>query len=236
MILKSKNIFGLLLAFCLMSSFSLDVNAGETQRKPHRAFFQIKLSPQEAFDIRISENLSLRSTMAIPQFGVHVGRFAITLGLEYLHGSTYHKRESRGDDPVEEERLRIRAFAPEIGARISLLGHNARRTEVYLFAGIFRYFSSADFWHDEYEEVNIQRTEDWLEELTSPWGYDVSFGAEYRLDDWLAIGAEVGIRGYRFSASYEAVFTSPPFWATYKEVERLSAAASTALITFTFGL
>ena len=119
----------------------------------------------------------------------------IEFGLDFANAGVKLEGATEGDfgfDPIEiDAEVSASMMMPHAGVKLYLKPRTAGTTSPYFLADLFKAFTSIDPGDvDDATEDLITS----VEELLSPFGLNLGFGAEYHFSDRFSIGGEYGLR------------------------------------------
>jgi len=119
----------------------------------------------------------------------------IEFGVDYASVGVNLKGDTEGDfglDPISiDAEVSARMLMPHGGVKLYLKPRTAGTTSPYFLADLFKAFTSIDPGDvDDATEDLIAS----VEEMLSPFGLNLGFGAEYHFSDRFSIGGEYGLR------------------------------------------
>lgn len=130
----------------------------------------------------------------------------IEFGVDYASVGVKVEGQTEGDfgfDPIEvDQEVSASMLMPHGGVKLYLKPRTAGTTSPYFLADLFKAFTSID--PGEVDDA----TEDALtsiEELLSPFGLNLAFGAEYHFSDRFSIGGEYGLRYMMSSTEFDEI-------------------------------
>jgi hypothetical protein len=140
-------------------------------------------------------------------FGFLAGtNMVIEFGLDYARAGVKIEGQTEGDfgfDPVDiDAEVSASMMMPHAGLKVYLKPRAAGTTSPYFLADLFKAFTSVDPGDvDDAAEDAL----DSVEELLSPFGLNLGFGAEYHFSDRFSLGGEYGFRYLMSSTEFDDI-------------------------------
>jgi hypothetical protein len=132
-------------------------------------------------------------------FGFSLGEKAVLFGgLDFMRATATMEQEG-GDIDVKAQFL-----MPNVGAKLYLGNREEGTVAPYLLADIFKAMTSIDLDVPGEGDLIPNETIESIEELLSPIGFNVAFGAEYYFSDNFSMLGEYGIRYFKTSSDVKA--------------------------------
>ena len=120
-------------------------------------------------------------------FGFKAGESVVlSFGLDYAMLGVDVSTDYQGMSVSEE--VSANMFAPLIGVKFLFKPEAEGTVSPFLFADIFKAFTSVDMG-----EMGESETEDMINDLLSPFGFKLGFGAQYAISDKFSVGGEYGL-------------------------------------------
>jgi len=140
-------------------------------------------------------------------FGFVAGTsMVIEFGVDYARAGVKVEGDTEGDfgfDPIEvDAEVSASMLMPHGGVKLYLKPRTAGTTSPYFLADLFKAFTSID--PGEVDDA----TEDLIasvEEMLSPFGLNLGFGAEYHFSDRFSVGGEYGLRYLMSSTEFDEI-------------------------------
>ena len=135
-------------------------------------------------------------------FGFGAGTsMVIEFGLDYARIDV--KVEGDVEDYTEiDQEGGASMIMPHGGIKLYLKPRTAGMTSPYFLVDVFKAFTSVDLGDDE---ESTEDAEEFAEELLSPFGLNLAFGAEYHFSDHFSLGGEYGFRYLMSKAEMDEV-------------------------------
>ena len=140
-------------------------------------------------------------------FGFVAGTsMVIEFGVDYARAGVKVEGDTEGDfgfDPIEiDAEISASMLMPHGGVKLYLKPRTAGTTSPYFLADLFKAFTSIDPGDvDDATEDLIAS----VEEMLSPFGLNLGFGAEYHFSDRFSIGGEYGLRYLMSSTEFDEI-------------------------------
>lgn len=124
-------------------------------------------------------------------FGFGAGTsMVIEFGLDYARIDV--KVEGDVEDYTEiDQEGGASMMMPHGGIKLYLKPRTAGMTSPYFLVDVFKAFTSVDLGDDE---ESTEDAEEFAQDLLSPFGLNLAFGAEYHFSDHFSLGGEYGFR------------------------------------------
>lgn len=138
-------------------------------------------------------------------FGFLAGTsMVLQFGLDYARV----KVEVKGDvEELLEESFDVETSAsmmmPHGGLKLYLKPRAAGTTSPYFLVDLFKAFTSMDLGVEDGDDEAVQDIEEFVQDLLSPWGLNLAFGAEYHFSEYFSMGGEYGYRHFISTAKME---------------------------------
>jgi len=130
----------------------------------------------------------------------------IEFGLDYARVGVKVEGQTEGDlglDPFEvDAEVSASMMMPHAGVKLYLKPRAAGTTSPYFLADLFKAFTSID--PGEVEDAAEDAITS-VEEMLSPFGLNLGFGAEYHFSDRFSIGGEYGLRYLMSSTEFDEI-------------------------------
>jgi hypothetical protein len=140
-------------------------------------------------------------------FGFLAGtNMVIQFGLDYARVGVKMEGDTEGDfglDPISiDAEVSASMMMPHAGVKVYLKPRAAGATSPYFLADLFKAFTSVDPGDVDDAADDALAS---VEELLSPFGLNLAFGAEYHFSDRFSLGGEYGLRYLMSSTEFDDI-------------------------------
>jgi len=138
-------------------------------------------------------------------FGFVAGTsMVIEFGVDYARAGVKVEGDAEGSFDLGEIDQEISAsmLMPHGGVKLYLKPRTAGTTSPYFLADLFKAFTSVDPGDVDDETEDLITS---VEEMLSPFGLNLGFGAEYHFSDRFSVGGEYGLRYLMSSTEFDEI-------------------------------